>query len=326
MGDAFLPMLINVVIFLALAIPGFILVKCKLLKQEDSGVLSKLLMYVGMPFLILSGTLSVDFNGETITNLLWTVLISTVLTLVFFFISAPLATKYKGEDNGDKLWSKKVKGMERFCAIFSNNGFLGIPLAIAVFGGESLVATYIVVVNIVNNTLIYMIGTPLLSGDKSKVDWKKILFNPVLVAFIIGIILNLCGLKKVFPEALKYSDYLKGIVTPISMTILGMKMGGIKFSKLFSSWKMYYVSFIKLVLMPVVCVAITMLLDLIIGFGVDMVNTMFIAFAMPTAALSTAIGDSVKGDVENGTIYTLGTTVLSVATIPLLYLVLCLIL
>ena len=74
MGDAFLPMLINVVIFLALAIPGFILVKCKLLKQEDSGVLSKLLMYVGMPFLILSGTLSVDFNGETITNLLWAVL------------------------------------------------------------------------------------------------------------------------------------------------------------------------------------------------------------------------------------------------------------
>jgi len=56
-----------------------------------------------------------------------------------------------------------------------------------------------------------------------------------------------------------------------------------------------------------------------------MVMTMFIAFAMPTAALSTALADAHNGDADNGTVYTLSNTVLSVVTIPLLYLLLCLI-
>lgn len=323
--DTFFIMLKNVVIFLALAIPGFILVKTKLLKQEHSGVLSKLLMYVGMPFLILSGTLGVSFNGETVANLLWAVLISTLLIFLFFFVSTFTATKCEEQKENDPLWNKKVKGMERFCAIFSNNGFLGLPLAAAVFGESSMVFTCLVVVNIINNTLIYTVGTYLISGDKSKVDIKKIFLNPVLIAFAIGIALNLLGIKKIFPEALDYSNYFKGIVTPISMTILGMKMGGISFGKLFSSWKMYYVSFVKLIAMPVVCVALTMVIQKIFALDVQMVLTMFVAFAMPTAALSTAIGDSVDGDVENGTIYTLGTTVLSVVTIPLTYLILCLV-
>ena len=47
-------MLKNVIVFVLLAVPGYVLVKTKLLKQEQSGVLSKLLVYVGMPFLILS--------------------------------------------------------------------------------------------------------------------------------------------------------------------------------------------------------------------------------------------------------------------------------
>lgn len=323
--DTFFIMLTNVIIFLALAVPGYILVKTKLLKQEHSGVLSKLLMYVGMPFLILSGTLGVSFNGETIISLSWAAIITTVLTFVFFFLSAFTVTKCKEQKESDPLWNKKVKGMERFCAIFSNNGFLGLPLAAAVFGESSLVFTCLVVVNIINNTLIYTLGTYLISGDKSKVDLKKILLNPVLIAFVIGIVLNLIGVKKFFPQALDYSNYFKGIVTPISMTILGMKMGGISFSKLFSSWKMYYVSFIKLIAMPAVCVAITIALKVLLGLEEQLIMTIFVAFAMPTAALSTAIGDSVNGDVDNGTIYTLGNTVLSVVTIPLLYLLLCLI-
>ncbi len=318
--DAFIPMLKNVVIFLALAVPGYILVKSKLLKKEDSGVLSKLLMYLGMPFLILSGTLGVTFDGQTVLNLVWATLICTVLTFVFFFASAFVVTKSKQDVDG--LTDKKRKGMERFCSIFSNNGFLGLPLAAAVFGtGE--VFTYLVVVNIINNTLMYTLGVYLISGDKKTIDVKKIFLNPVLIAFIIGIILNLVGIKEFFPEAVTFSDYFKGIVTPVSMTVLGMKMGGIKFSVMFKSWKMYYVSALKLILVPVLSVAVTILLCEFCGLNKNMIMTMFVAFATPTAALAPAFADSYGGDGENGTIYTLGNTVLSVLTIPLLYLLLC---
>ncbi|MBQ7236082.1 MAG: AEC family transporter [Clostridia bacterium] len=323
MLNAFIPMLKNVIIFIALAVPGYILVKSGTMKQEQSGVLSKLLMYVGMPFLILSGTLGVKFTGETVLNLVWAALIGTLLTFIFFFLSAFLVKDYKKKDSADPLWEKKVRGMERFCAIFSNNGFLGLPLAVAVFGGASKVFTFLVVVNIINNTLMYTVGVYMVSGDKKTIDLKKIFLNPVLIAFIIGIILNLVGVKKVLPEIVTFSDHFKNIVTPISMTILGMKMGGIKFSAMFGSWKMYYVSLIKLILVPVVSVVVTIALNKFCGLDGDMIMTMFIAFATPTAALAPAFADRYEGDVENGTIYTLGNTILSVITIPLLYLVIC---
>lgn len=317
--DAFIPMLKNVIIFIALAVPGFILVKTKVLKQEQSNVLSKVLMFVGMPFLILSGTLSVSFNGETILNLVWSALITIVITFIFIFVSAYIVTK---NNETDELKQKKIKGAERFCAIFSNNGFLGLPLAAAVFGmGE--VFAFLVIANIVNNTIMYTAGVYLISGDKKMVNLKKIFLNPVLIAFVIGTILNLLGVNKVLPEIATYSDHFKNIVTPLSMTILGMKMGEIEFSKLFTSWKMYYVAFIKLIIVPVIGVGITILLSKFCGLNPNMIKTMFIAFTMPTAALATAFADSYDGDVENSTIYTLGNTILSMATIPLLYLLMC---
>ena len=60
---AFITMLRNVIVFVALALPGFLLVKTGQLKAEQSGALSKLLMYVGMPFLILSGTINTGLRN-----------------------------------------------------------------------------------------------------------------------------------------------------------------------------------------------------------------------------------------------------------------------
>jgi predicted permease len=97
MIEAFLPMLKNVLVFIALAIPGYILVKTRVMKQEHSGVLSKLLMYVGMPFLILSGTLGVELTGETVLNLVYALLIATGLTFIFFFLSILLVIKEKNK-------------------------------------------------------------------------------------------------------------------------------------------------------------------------------------------------------------------------------------
>ena len=324
MVEAFLPMLKNVLVFIALAIPGYILVKTHVMKQEHSGVLSKLLMYVGMPFLILSGTLGVELTGETMLNLVYALLIATSLTFIFFFLSILLVIKEKNRSD-DQLWNKKVDGMERFCSIFSNNGFLGLPLAIAVFGNGSVVFAYVVIFNIITNTLLYTIGVYLVSADKKTIDLKSIFLNPVLIAFVLGIILNVVGIKKYVPEIVTFSDHFKNIVTPLSMTILGMKMGGIKFSEMLGSWKTYYVSFKKLILVPVVSVAIVIALNKLFGLDENMVKATFVAFAMPTAALAPVFADRYDGDVKGATIYTLGNTVLSLITIPLLYLLLCLI-
>ena len=213
----------------------------------------------------------------------------------------------------------------RFCSVFSNNGFLGIPLAMAVFGVGSKALMVVIILNIITNILMYTLGIYLVSGDKKAISFKKAFLNPVLIAFIIGIGLNLLNIKSYVPEVVTYSTHFSNLVTPISMIILGMKMGTVKFTSLFKSWKTYYVAALKLVVFPLVIVAIAFLLKAVWSVvDIDVVLGIFIAFATPTAGLASTFSDNYDGDTENAVAFTLGTTVLSILTIPLIYWLICL--
>lgn len=309
MTEAFFIMLRNVLVFVLLAIPGYLLVKLGLIKEKESGVLSKLLTYVGMPFLILSSTLNVSFSGEFTKNILIVGGIGVVFTVGIFFLSALLAGK---SDDAKK------RGMARFCMVFSNNGFLGIPLAKAVFG-DSPILTYLIILNIITNVLMFTLGIYLISGDKSRISLKKALLTPVLIAFVLGIVLNLVKVTDYVPEVSTYSTHFSNLVTPISMTILGIKMAGVKLGAIFSKLWMYFVSAIKLIAVPALAVALMFALKLIYSVNAEMIIGVFIAFAMPTAGLASTFSDRYEGDTENAVSFTLGTTVFSIATIPVLY-------
>ena len=113
-----------------------------------------------------------------------------------------------------------------------------------------------------------------------------------------------------------------------TMTILGMKMGGVNLLSLFKSWKTYYVATWKLIIFPCIIAMILILVKTIAGdtlINADMVIAVFIAFAMPTAGLSSTFSDSYNGDTEGAVAYTLGTTILSVITLPILYWLICMI-
>lgn len=311
--DALLIMLRNVILFVALAIPGYLLVKTGILKQEQSGAISKLLMYVGMPFLILSSTIGkLDLGKDFLFLLLAVILLGVVYIFACFVLSKPLTAMEK---------DKKTQGMMRFCSVFANNGFLGIPLAMAVFGADSPVMTVLIILNIVTNVLLYTLGVYLVSGDKSKMNLKNAILNPVLIAFVIGIVLNLIKITDYIPEVTAYSNHFQGLVTPLSMTILGMKMGALKIRSLFTSSKIYYVSLLRLVLFPATIVALLFALRPLLPSLVDeaMILGVFVAFAMPTAGLASTFADTFDGDTENAVAMTLGTTILSILTIPALY-------
>jgi predicted permease len=314
--DAFLSMLSSVAIFVALAIPGYLLIKTKTLKVEQSIALSKLLMWVGMPFLILSSTLRLRFTSTLVKGMGISFGLTIAYVAVWFFITAFL-TKKEGE--------VKKQGMMRFCMMFSNNGFLGLPLAAAVLGEGSDAYLYLVISNVLTNLLMYTVGVYFISGDKSKMSLKKVILNPVLISFVIGLIFNFTKVYEHVPQILTYSDYLKGIVTPVSMVILGMKMASVKLTTLFTKGKIYFVSALKLIAVPVGAVAIAYFLGEWTGVGVAIAFAMLIAFGTPTAGLASTFADAYQGDEEGAAVYTLGSTLLSVATLPVLYGVLSLI-
>ena len=312
--DTFLIMLKNVLIFVLLAVPGYLLVRGKLLTAKESGTLSKLLTNIGMPFLILSSALKLEFNGELTKNIIVAGVLG-VLFILFMFFSTALFCRDSNE---------KIRGMMRFSAIFANNGFIGIPLVAAVFGSDSIVMAYIIILNILNNVLMFTLGVYLVSGDKKAINMKKALLNPVLLAFIAGVILNLLGINKFLPELQTYATHFSGIVTPLSMLVLGMKLAEVPMKKLFTSGRMYYVSGLRLVLYPALAVGVLFLTNMIpvLNLGIDGILAFFVAYAMPVAGLASAFADQYGGDGENAVILTLGSTVLSVVTIPVLYWVL----
>ena len=307
-------MLINVLIFVLLAVPGYLLVKGKLLTGKDSGILSKLLTYVGMPFMILGSTLKLEFTPEFTVSMVITTVIGVLLILGMFALTGLLVRDSDA----------KARGMMRFAMIFANNGFIGLPLAKAVFGEDSPVMAYLIVLNIINNVLMFTLGAYLISGDKKTMNLKKALLNPVLLAFLAGIALNLLGINGLVPQVGTYASHFSGIVTPLSMLVLGIKLAEVPMKKLFTSGRMYYVSAVRLVLLPVLCTALMLALQLIpaLHIGKDMIIGFFIAFAMPTAGLASAFADQYQGDSDNAVIFTLGSTVLSIVAIPVLYWVL----
>lgn len=312
MGE-FIIMLRNVLIFVALAIPGYMLVRFGILRQEQSGVLSKILMFLAMPFLIFSGSVNnLSFNREAQLMIGIVLVIGIAYTLAMFFVSKPLVGMKKSET---------TKGMVRFCSVFSNNGFLGIPLAVAVFGRESRVFAVLILLNIISNVLMYILGPNLVSGVKQSVNIKKVFLNPVLIAFVLGVLFNLLHVSNYIPEVTIFSDYFSGLVTPISMTILGMKMATVRFSSILKAGKLYYVSVLKLVVFPIVIIAILLAFkNLFVNIEFEsLILGVFFAFSMPTAGLATTFADEFNGDTKNAVIYTLGTTILSIFTIPLVY-------
>ena len=307
-------MLRNVILFVALAVPGYLLTKTKILNSSHSAVLSKLLVYVGMPFLILSGTIDkISFTQELIIMIAIVAAIGIAYTFAMFFASKPMSCM---EGNA------KTNGMMRFCMVFSNNGFLGIPLTVAVFSDQPLVMTVLVILNIITNVLMYTLGIYLVSGDKSKISFKKAFLNPVLIAFVVGVIFNLLKVTTYVPEVSTFASHFSGLVTPLSMTILGMKMAEIDFLSLFKSWRTYYVCAMKLILFPAIIVGLLLAARTIFATSIidkNVVLGFFVAFAMPTAGLASTFADGFGGDTENAVSMTLGTTVLSILTIPVLY-------
>ncbi len=311
--DTFFTILKNVIIFVVLAMPGYILVKIKILKSTDATPLSKLLTTVGMPFLILSGTLQVEFNANFVVTAGVSSALLLIVLIFMFFASIPLTSMEKNLKN---------RGMMRFSTIFPNNGFLGIPLAMAVFFDNPNIIAILIIMNLVQNIITIDVGAYLIAENKPPFNIKKLLFNPILIAFIIGLILNLTGAIKEVPEIQSFSDHLKNIVTPISMTILGMNLANVKFTAMFTNPKTYYVSILKLILMPVIGVTLAFACASIFSLSNDIIIASFIAFAMPTAGLASTLADQYNGDAEGAVFYTLGSTILSIATIPLLYLLL----
>lgn len=125
---------------------------------------------------------------------------------------------------------------------FSNSGYFGYPVVEGVFGG-AILAKYMVFnlpINIVCNSYGYV----LFKKDK-KTKILRLLATPLVLSAFIGIGLGLSGIQ--LPSVL--TTVLKGAgscMSPCAMLLAGFMLGKFPLSRLFSGWRPYVFTLVRI--------------------------------------------------------------------------------
>lgn len=305
-------LLCNILLLVALALPGYWLGKTKKISDNSASCMGSILTDVAMPFLVFSKLLETDLTTIGLTDLLLCALFPLGLEPLLFFISKGIFNK---KDNIDS------NHVSTFCAIFSNCGFLGIPLAAALFPNHPQIVALVSLFNVFSSFMLLTLGVSILSNGKEKIKPLQIFCRPITLAILFGIVASLIHhhISPLSPLG-QYASYLASLTTPLSMIVMGYEFSKFPFFSLFYEKKLYPTAAIKLLLSP--CMT-ALILGLLRSIGIDVsthtATALFIATAVSTAATAPAIARKYDSDARLATIQTLGTTILCIATLPLCY-------
>lgn len=286
------------VLFILIGI-GLLLAKLKVMSKEGARVCSDLALYLATPCVILK-SFSRSFSPEMLTGFL--VCLVAAVGIHLFGIALGWLLFRRAKENTRRVLN--------FAAVFSNAGFMAIPLQQAVLGevGVFYGASYIAVFNL----FMWTYGLYVISGDKAQLSLKKIVINPGVFSVFLGFILFLCRVQ--LPELiLKPVEFLAGLNTPLPMLVIGFYLAGSNVLKSLKRPLALLAMAVKLLVIPLAALLALRLCGLTGSVPVAMV----IAASAPTAAATTMFSAKYGRNTELSVNLVSATTVLSILTMPL---------
>lgn len=287
----------QVTILFLLILIGFIIRKLNILTLELNRGLSDFLLYVTLPFSIIV-SFNIPFSKTMFSNAGIVLLISLAIHIFAIFISKFLFFNYPPGAN-------KVL---RAAAIFSNCGFMGFPILTGIYGTQGIFygSFYVLTFNI----LIWTVGVRIFTGNKETTLWKQAI-NPPVFAVVAGLILFVFSLKLPAP-IFKTLEMVGSMTTPLSMIIIGSLLTEIKLSKAFTGLSIFYVSAIRLLVLPLIVIFFSAL------FGIRgiVLGVPALATAMPIGALVAIFAEKYGADALLASRAVFLSTLLSMITIP----------
>lgn len=294
---------IMVVLFLLLA-TGFFARKLGFIDEVASKKLSKLIVNIGQPMMIIYSLIKIEYSLEN-TKAGFTMLALGIGVHLILCVMAFFAAKAIKDFNEHKI--------AEFSLIFSNAGFIGFPIFKSIFGdiGEFWGAFYIIGFHL----FVWTWGMIILARGRKdiRMNWKKILFNFGTVPCFIGVALYLLMRWIHIPAFIvTYTGYLNNLCTPISVLIVGALIATRTPRQIFCDGKMYYISLIRLIVMPLAICVVAKL----IGLPEHMILFATAAAALPSATNVTMFAEIY--DIAPGyAAQTVGVTSLfTIATLP----------
>lgn len=314
-----------VIIFILIGI-GVILYRRKILSEEGSKQISGLIINVTNPALLICSALE-DGPKASLSDLgiafVSFAAIFAILIGVGFLIPYVLRVP------------KNLHYAYQMLTVFGNVGFIGIPLASAVLGSESLI--FVSIFNLLFNLLIYTFGISLLqraaarqagedaslhAGQMTEVTTTpanrinssrlKKLVNAGTISAAVTIIVYLGNFRVpvILSSALSYTGRA---TTLLSMLVLGVSVAQIAPKDIFSHPKLYGFTLLRQILVPIGC----MLLMRGILDNKLILNTMLLMVAVPAANMPLMLAKQMDMETESISQGIILTTVLSLVTVPL---------
>lgn len=198
----------------------------------------------------------------------------------------------------------------RFSVIFSNVGFMGIPLVQGIVGDKGVIYASFGVV--VFNLLCWTYGYSMMSGG-ARLDLKTVLLNPGVVGLVIG--LPVYFLKLQLPGIIAEPlGYIADLNTPLAMLVVGSYIARADLRSFMSDLSVYKVSLLRLIAVPAAMLGVLMLLRP----EKDLFLATVVQAATPVAANAVLFAVQYKRDSELASKLVAVSTVLSILTIPVL--------
>ncbi|MCR5289071.1 MAG: AEC family transporter [Treponema sp.] len=204
----------QLVIMSFLAIVSFIFAKKNHYGERESEFLSRLLLFVISPCMLFNA-FNIPFSSQKLSILKYSNGIG-FLSLALMILVAVAVIHSKTEDD------KRRDCLDKMAFVFSNSGFIGIPLITGVYGEEGIfpLMGYLAIYNILMWTFGYY-------SVNKKLGFKQILLNPNIIAIVFGIIFFLLPVQ--LPHVLSQTiRYFGGMNTPVSMVVLGLLFADFK--------------------------------------------------------------------------------------------------
>lgn len=290
---------------------GFLAVRLKVMPVEASKPLSSMLMKVTLPATVFASLIR-PFDAEFLKLGAAAIALSLLFFSLFSVLSLPLSRLFRVPEGRRGMWC--------CCASYSNTGFMGFPVAYALFGDEGLILA--VLINIPFNFLLYTVGVWMVCKDvrgaKGTFSLRKVLISPLNAGMLLGLIFYFAQLS--VPEAVFTPiQHLSNVTTPLSMLVTGMNLAQGKVSDVIRDRDAVTSSLSRLLIFPVCAWAV---MRLIPGLDALVLGVTLVIMAMPSPAATPIIGEQYNGNVQLGARVVFLSSLLCIVTLPLVSLLL----
>ncbi len=296
----------TVAVMLLCAVPGFLMIKTKLIKENAISSFAKLLLYVCQPCLVVTSLTGVEYSAETAIDLVIVFAIILVSEILMTGIML-LILKRRLEHVRYRIYT--------IASSMGNVSFMGIPVIKALLPDHPEAVAFSAAASLALNVFGWTVALAVILRDKKYISVKKIFLNPATIAIIVSIPLFVTNTKLPFGIQ-DMAGIIGRFATPLCMIIMGARLATAEAKRVFLTPANYITVAVKQILYP----AIMLLLLKVLPVPYEMKCAVYIMACCPVASMVLNYSELVgEGGRPAASVLLLGTA-LSCVTLPVMIL------